>query len=93
MDEPNKSKCARFILDAFKAKGHGQVVNYSEIIQDDHGLEYLDPTAARLEPEWGVVILAALVYSGDIVLAIPGKRPSTVFPPSPQPSPASGRGG
>ena len=28
----------------------------------------------RLEPEWAVVLLAALVYSGDIVLAIPGKK-------------------
>ena len=28
----------------------------------------------RLEPEWVVVILAVLVYSGDLVLAIPGKK-------------------
>jgi hypothetical protein len=72
--DPYKSKYTKFILDAVKAKGHGQVVNRSEIIQDDHGLEYMNPGGSRLEPEWVSVILAALVYSGDIVLAIPGKK-------------------
>ena len=72
--DPYKSKYSKFILDAVKSKGHGQVVNRSEIIQDDHGLEYMNPGASRLEPEWVVVILATLVYSGDIVLAIPGKK-------------------
>ncbi len=61
-------------LDAVKAKGHGQVVNRSEIIQDDHGLEYMNPGGSRLEPEWVSVLVAALVYSGDIVLSIPGKK-------------------
>lgn len=72
--DPYKSKYAKFILDTLKTKGHGQVVNRSEIIQDDHGLEYMNPGAARLETEWAVVLLAALVYSGDIVLSIPGKK-------------------
>ena len=72
--DPYKSKYSKFILDTVKAKGHGQVVNRSEIIQDDHGLEYMNPGASHLEPEWAVVTLAALVYSGDIVLAIPGKK-------------------
>ncbi len=71
---PYKSKYAKFILDALRAKGHGQVVSRSEIIQDDLGLEYMNPGAYRLEPEWVVVILAALVYSGDIVLSILGKK-------------------
>ena len=72
--DPYKSKYANFILDAVKAKGHGQVVNHSEIIQDDHGLEYMNPGSSRLESEWVSVLVAALVYSGDIVLAIPGKK-------------------
>ena len=67
-------KYSKFILDAVKAKGHGQVVNRSEIIQDDHGLEYMNLGASRLEPEWVVIILAALVYSGELVLAIQGKK-------------------
>jgi len=72
--EAYKSKYSRFILDVVKAKGHGQVVNRNEIIQDDHGLEYMNPGGSRLEPEWLTVLIAALVYSGDIVLSIPGKK-------------------
>ncbi|OGQ88897.1 MAG: ATPase [Deltaproteobacteria bacterium RIFOXYD12_FULL_56_24] len=72
--DPYKSKYTKFILDAVKAKGHGQVVNRNELIQDDHGLEYMNPGGGRLEPEWVVVILATLVYSGDLELAIPGKK-------------------
>lgn len=71
---PSKSKYTKFILDAFKGKGHGQVVNRSEIIQDDHGVEYMNPGGSRLEPEWGIVLMASLVYSGDIVISIPGKK-------------------
>ncbi len=72
--EACKSRYTRFILDVVKAKGHGQVVNRNEIIQDHHGLEYMNPGAYRLEPEWVAVLIAALVYSGDIVLSIPGKE-------------------
>ena len=72
--DPYKSKYTKFILDIVKAKGHGQVVNRNEIIQDDHGLEYMNPGRLRLEPEWVTVLIAALVYSGDIVLSIPGKK-------------------
>ena len=72
--DPYKSNYTKFILDAVNSKNHGQVVNHSEIIQDDHGLEYMNPGGSRLEPEWVTVIMAALVYSGDIVLSIPGKR-------------------
>jgi len=72
--EAYKSKYTRFILDIVKAKGHGQVINRNEIIQDDHGLEYMNPGGSRLEPEWITVLIAALVYSGDIVLSIPGKK-------------------
>lgn len=72
--DPYKSKYVKFILDVVKAKGHGQVVNRSEIIYDDHGLEFMNPGGRRLEPEWVAVILATLVYTGDIVLSIPGKK-------------------
>ena len=34
----------------------------------------MNPGGTRLDPEWVTVILAALVYAGDIVLAIPGKK-------------------
>ena len=72
--DPYASKYANYILDLFKTKGHGQVVNRNEILQDDHGLEYMNPSSMRLEAEWTVVILASLVYSGDIVLSVTGKK-------------------
>ncbi len=34
----------------------------------------MDPVGARLEPEWVVVVLAALIHSGDVVLSIPGEK-------------------
>ena len=72
--DPYKSKYAKHIIALLKKKGHGQVVNRSELIQDDKGLEYLDKDRYRLEPEWVIVVLATLVYSGDLVMAIPGKK-------------------
>lgn len=72
--DPYRSKYAKHILDTVKKKGHGQVVNRSELIHDVLGIEYLAPESFRLEPEWAVVVMAALVYSGELVLAIPGKK-------------------
>ena len=70
--DPGKSKYAEYILDLFKKKGHGQVINRSELIQDDTGVEFMDKDRQRLEPEWVVVVLAGLVYSGEVILAVPG---------------------
>ena len=72
--DPGKSKHAKYILGLLEQKGQGQVVNRSELIQDDQGVEYMDKDRQRLEPEWVTVVLAALVYSGHLVFAIPGKK-------------------
>ncbi|MFC1705452.1 DUF6079 family protein [Planctomycetota bacterium] len=72
--EPTRSKYAKHILDLLSKKGKGQVLNRTEIIQTVQDVEYMAPGKYRLEPDWAVVILAALVYSGDLVLAIPGKK-------------------
>ena len=72
--DPYRSKYARYILEIMKKKGHGQVVNRSELIQDVLGVEYLAPQTLRLEPEWAVVVMAVLVYAGEMVLSIPGKK-------------------
>jgi Family of unknown function (DUF6079) len=69
-----KSQFAGAVVETLKKKGHGQVVNRSELVHEVHGVEYFAPERFRLEPEWLVVILAALVHSGDLVLAIPGKK-------------------
>ena len=72
--DPYQSKYAKHIIGLLKKKGHGQVVNRSELIQDDKGVEYMDKDRYRLEPEWVAVVLAALVYRGALILAIPGKE-------------------
>lgn len=72
--DPHRSKYAKYVLELQKKKGHGQVVNRSEIIQDDHGVEYMAPQALRLDPEWAVVVLSSLVYTGDVVMSVPGKK-------------------
>jgi len=72
--DPYRSKYTKHILGIAKKKGHGQVVNRSELIQEIFGVEYLAPQTLRLEPEWAVVVLAALIYAGELVLAVPGKK-------------------
>jgi uncharacterized protein DUF6079 len=66
------SKYARHILDLLGQKGHGQVLNRPELIHDVLGVEY--DKKFRLEPEWVVVLLASLVYTGDLTLSLPGKK-------------------
>jgi hypothetical protein len=72
--DPTKSRYARHILDLLKAKGQGQVLNRSEIVRAVDGVEYMAPGKFRLEPKWLVVVLAALVHSGHVVLSLPGKK-------------------
>ena len=71
---PHDSKYARHIIETLGGKSLDQVLNRAEIIQDILGIEYMAPETMRLEPEWVVVLLSALVYSGDLVFAIPGKK-------------------
>ncbi len=72
--DPYRSKYAKYILEIATKKGQGQVVNRAELIQDALGVEYLAPQTLRLEPEWSVVVLASLVYCGELVLALPGRK-------------------
>jgi hypothetical protein len=72
--DPTRSKYAKHIVDLLGKKGQGQVLNRAEFIHAVQDVEYMAPDTYRLEPEWMVVLLASLVYSGDLVLAIPGKK-------------------
>ena len=72
--DPRQSRYAQSILGRLERKGAGQVANRDELIGNDRGVEYLDPEAHRLEPEWVIVVLAALVHSGHIVVAIAGRK-------------------
>lgn len=73
---PKNSSYAKFILDLLNKKGSGQVVNRSEILIEDKKTDrcYMHPASARLEPDLVVILLAALVYSGDIVFSVTGKQ-------------------
>jgi len=71
---PNDSPYAQYIVAKLKEKAKGQVVNHTELLEEIHGAEYLAPDSYRLENEWTAVLLASLVHSGDIVLAIPGNK-------------------
>lgn len=72
--DPYRSQYTQFILDLIKTKGRGQVVNRTELIVDDHGVEYMNPGNMRLEPEWVMVLIASLILTGDAVLAVPGTK-------------------
>jgi hypothetical protein len=67
-----QSRYANHILDLLGKKGQGQVLNRAELIAEVQGIEY--DLRFRLEPEWVAVLLAALVYSGDITLTLPGQK-------------------
>ncbi len=70
--KPRESRYAKQVLDLLGQKKHGQVVNRSELVRDEAGVEYWQPF--RVEPEFLVVVLASLVHSGDVLLAIPGRK-------------------
>lgn len=70
----NSSRYAGYVRGLLQKKGQGQVLNRGELIQNVAGVEYMAPESYRLEPEWVVVVLAALVHAGELVLAIPGKK-------------------
>ena len=72
--DSSRSKYAAFVTNLLSQKGQGQVLNRSEIIQDVLGVEYAAPGTFRLEPEWVVVLLAGLIYDGQLVIAIPGAK-------------------
>lgn len=73
--DPYSSPYARHILDLLNQKGHGQVLNHPELVKDIYGIPYFDvPGKFRLEPELMVVVLAALVHSGEILYCLAGKE-------------------
>jgi Family of unknown function (DUF6079) len=72
--DAGRSRYAQEVLSRLKAKGHGQVLNRSELLNGQTDVEYFHPIKFRLEPDLLVTILGGLIYSGDIVLAITGDK-------------------
>ena len=72
--DPRQSSYAKHVRDLIAKKGHGQVLNRSEMVKRIDGIDYFVADGKfRLEIELLIVILAALVHSGETVLAVPGK--------------------
>ena len=65
---------AQRVLGYFRNRGAGQVVNFDELITYDRGAHYFDATKSRLEIEFFVVVLAALVSTGEITLSVLGDK-------------------
>ncbi len=70
--KPRNSRYAKYVLDGLSQKGQGQVLNRSELVAPEAGVDYW--SKFRVEPEFLSVVLAALVHSGDIVLSLAGKK-------------------
>jgi len=67
-----ESRYAGHFMDQLTQKGEGQVLNRAELIGGEFGAE-ADPHF-KLEPEWVAVALLGLVYTGEISLALPGRK-------------------
>lgn len=72
--DPSQSRYAKELLARLKAKGHGQVLNRGELLSGGNDVEFFNPVKFRLEPDLLIVVLASLVYSGDIVIAVTGDK-------------------
>ncbi len=72
---PDSSRYAKAVLEILHAKPAAQVVGRDEVLVEKvRDVEYFDHGGMRLEPDWVVVLLAALVHSGHVVLTLPGGR-------------------
>jgi hypothetical protein len=69
---PEKSRYAQYLLKLMKKRGDGQVINHSELFEKRDDLEF--DVKFHLEPELFMIVIAALVYHGDLVIAYPGKK-------------------
>jgi len=66
------SRYAGYFLDQLSQKGEGQVLNRSELIGGE--IEAEADLRFGLEPEWVAAVLLGLVYTGEITLALPGRK-------------------
>ena len=68
LEEPQNSPYASYILEKLHKKPEEQVLNRHDFLADDRLSPY------QLEAEFVIVVLSALVYSGELVLALPGQK-------------------
>ena len=70
--KPQNSRYARVVLEKLEGKPPGQVVNRRELIAVRNDVER--ECRYQLEPEFLLVVLAALVNNGNITLSVAGKK-------------------
>ncbi|KUK87562.1 MAG: putative ATPase, VrlK family, partial [Mesotoga infera] len=68
----SKSPYVKKIMSLLEEKPVGSVLNRNELFEITETGEYLMPF--RLEPEWVVVLLAAMLYMGEIELSLTGEK-------------------
>jgi len=68
--KPLKGQYASDIFNLLHQKPQGQVLNRHEFLSE----YYFAPEKYRLEPEFVIILIAALVYVGEVVLALPGQK-------------------
>jgi energy-coupling factor transporter ATP-binding protein EcfA2 len=70
--KPHLSRYAKVVLEKLEAKPPGQVVNRKELITVKNDVER--ECQYQLEPEFLLIVLAALVQNGNITLSVAGKK-------------------
>ena len=70
--KPYQSRYAKVVLEKLEAKPPGQVVNRKELMTVKNDVER--ETRYQLEPEFLLIVLAALVQNGNVTLSVTGKK-------------------
>jgi hypothetical protein len=70
--KPHQSRYAKVVMDKLGGKAPGQVVNRKELITVKHDVER--ECQYQLEPEFLLIVLAALVQNGNVTLSLAGKK-------------------
>ena len=73
---PKDSPYSEYFARLLTSKPEGQVINRGEVIEIvANGLQQVEKDLQyKLEPEWVIVILLSLVYSGSIVISLDGRE-------------------
>ncbi|KKC29836.1 DUF6079 family protein [Caldanaerobacter subterraneus KAk] len=64
--DPYKSRYAKYYLDLISNRGPGMVINKKDLFEMNKSEEEVDKNF-KWEPNFTVIILASLIYSGDII--------------------------
>ena len=70
--KPQRSRYAKVVLEKLDSKPPGQVVNRKELMAVKNDVER--ETRYQLEPEFLLIVLAALAQNGNVTLSVTGKK-------------------